>query len=111
MKNIDFEVYLVEGEAGPLFEFECVDSDLNPIDLTDSTVDLFVRSSVGSAPVNASSTSCVITDIVNGLCTYRFEPTHLIEPGTYLGDLVITKDAKQETAPEFLRLLVRKSAR
>ena len=107
VKAIDFEVNMVAGEEGAPFEFKLVDLELNPIDLTDKTVKLEVKSFKGTSS-NAVK-DCQVVDALQGLVSYRFGVNDLTEEGTYFGDLVLIDSQGQQTAPQFLRIIVRKS--
>lgn len=109
MKNIDFEVYLVEDEAGPIFQFTCVDYDLNPIDLSGKTVDLYIKSALSRQLANAGATSCIVIDPAAGIVQFQLQSPFIEEPGTYFGDLSISDGGSSNTAPQFIRLIVRES--
>ena len=109
MKNIDFEFYLVEDEAGPVFRFTCVDYDLNPIDLTGMSVDFFIMPAVGGTVINQGATICTIVDAVAGVVEFQMVSPFIEEPGTYFGDLSLNNAGNVQTAPQFIRLIVRAS--
>ncbi|MGL4398231.1 MAG: hypothetical protein ACRCXD_00050 [Luteolibacter sp.] len=110
MRNIDFEIPVVEGDTGPVVELRIVDKKGSPVDLTDKQVNLFLRRSAEGESVSGQDPTCQIESAVSGIVSYQFGPFDLGEPGTYFGDVQIIGD-NIETAPDALRFLVRSRQR
>lgn len=108
MRNIDLEIELVKGDSNPKIEFTCVNFDNDAVNLTDKTVDFFVRRANSSSHTN-SSTTCSVTDAPNGKVEYQVNGDDFPDTGTYFGDLVITDSGRSETSPQAVRMIVRDS--
>lgn len=106
MRNIDFEIPVVEGDTGPTVELRLVDKKGEPVDLTGKAVNLYLRRSAELMSVSGQIPACTIEQAVSGICSYQFGPLDLGEPGTYFGDVQVV-GAQIETAPDALRFLVR----
>jgi hypothetical protein len=106
MRNIDFEIPVVEGDTGPTIELRLVDKNNAPLDLTGKEVNLYLRRSAEAASISGQNPACVIEQAVSGIVTYSFGAIDLGEPGTYFGDVQVIGE-NIETAPDALRFLVR----
>lgn len=108
MKNIDFEVPLVQSDTGPLIKFFIVDNNGEPKNLTDHTVGFVFKRSGYPDPINPNSSGCSILDAEAGEVLFSFAAADLEEPGTYFGDLVVKSPSGfSETASDPVRFIVR----
>lgn len=108
MKNIDFEVPLVEGDNGPLIEFLIVDEENEPVDLSGKTVGFVFKRAGEFEAVNGAASGCSALE-ETGKAVYAFGANDLSKPGTYFGDLVVSASGVSETASDAVRFVVRPS--
>jgi hypothetical protein len=102
------DVPMVKNDLGPDLEFNVVDCNDAPVNLTGKTAKFFLKRFCLTDAVNALHPDCVITDPANGKAVYKFQPGDLSEVGTYFGDFQVSNvSGYVETAPEAVRITVR----
>lgn len=104
------EIYMVKNDLGPDLEFNVVDCNDQPVDLTGKTAKFFLKRYCLKDAVNVLHPDCTITDALNGKAVYKFQPGDLTEIGTYFGDFQVSNvSGYLETAPEAVRIIVRET--
>ena len=72
----------------PYLKIQILDSDGNPYDLTNCTVEFHMSKTIGGTPkVNANAT---ITDATDGYCEYRWQTGDTDTPGVYYAEFQVT---------------------
>jgi len=102
------EISMVKDDLGPDLEFNVVDCNDNPVNLTGKIPKFFLKRYCLTDAVNALHPDCIISAAANGKAIYKFQPGDLAEIGTYFGDFQVSNvSGYLETAPEAVRIIVR----
>lgn len=91
MANQDDLGQLVVGEKPRALDYQYLDSDGQPLDLTGYTAKFVFREQDGS-PTMVNAT---VTDPLNGVVTYVWAGTEMPTPGSYIGEFWVGNGAQR----------------
>lgn len=107
-RRAEYEEFpLVVGDTLPYVDFQLLNEDENPYNLTGHHVNFYFKK-FGLGYNHNVNTACEITEAVSGMCRYGWGALDIQKSGLHSGDLEITRaDGRKLSMPNIVRFNVR----